>query len=72
MKRQNWSDDSMTVEITVTITKDVQGAYQPGETLTYGQKFEIPARGFGHVAEILGKLDSAVGSIEKYKPREGA
>jgi len=67
----NHSQDSMTVEISVTITKDKRGGYQSGETITYGQKFDIPAHGFKQVAEILGKLDSAVGSIEKYKWTEG-
>ena len=71
MVNRNWSHDSMTVEICVTISKDKQTGMSPGEVLTYRQEFEIPAKGFTEVAAILGRFDTAVGAIEKYKPRPG-
>jgi hypothetical protein len=57
--------DHFRVRVNVEIKKDTRGGYTPGELLTYGQEFDIPATGFTGVAEILGHLDLAIGAIHR-------
>jgi hypothetical protein len=59
--------DAYTVKVTVEITNRQQGYTSQPERVSYGQQFDIPARGWAHVARILGDLDQAIGTIERCK-----
>lgn len=60
--------EAFKVTVTVIIEKSAHDWTRAAEQISYNQQFEIPATGFTEVAKIMGNLDKAIGSIERYNP----